>query len=84
MYYRRSSKGKKTLLDWLLVDTPISGEEYLFFKQHLLRLLTEKEFNKFASKLRKERVGDLFICILRICLVKGRLPVIRRTPSGGL
>ena len=84
MYYRRSSKGKKTLLDWLLVDTPISGVEYLFFKQHLLRLLTEEEFNKFASKLRKERVGDLFISILRTCLVKGRLPVRERTPSGGL
>ena len=84
MYYRRSSKGKKNLLGWLLVDFPISGEEYLFFKQGLLRLLTEKEFNLFAAKLRKEQVGDLFISILRICLVKGRLPVKRRIPSGGL
>ena len=76
-------EGKLDLLHLLSVDKPIDGGEYLFFRQHLLRIITDQEFSKLASKFRKGRISQLSIDILRICLVKDKLPTKTRTPSRG-
>ena len=78
------SGGKFDLFHLLSVDKPINGGEYLFFRQHLLRTIDNQEFDRFASKLRKSRIRELSIDILRICLVKDKLPTKKRTPFGGL